>query len=151
MSESRCSTRPTYATRMGKAALASIAIATATLVAGCSGITSAMDAWSRGQIDLVERFTTASPTPEWPYLDASDLTSQVCGSEVNCVQAVGNDYLTLLKFADVDAARDYAETLGLDGVQIDPLVIHFSDTELSPEARDEIVYTVSNINASSAD
>ncbi len=48
------------------------------------------DAWSRGQIDLVDSFTRGTPNPDWPYLDAEDRTAQVCAPPVNCVQAVGN-------------------------------------------------------------
>ena len=74
---------------------------------------------------------------------------QVCGAPVNCVQAVGNEYLTLMKFRTVDEARRYAETLGSEGRQIDPLVLHFDGTPLPLATRDEIVAGVSGINASS--
>lgn len=118
---------------------------------GCTYTGPFSDAWSRGQLDIVELFTKAPPNPEWPYLDAVDLTSQVCGVEFECVQAVGNSYLTLYKFANLDDARAYAETLGEAGVQIDPLVINFVDASLSQQHRDEIVYTLSTMNASSGD
>ncbi len=131
--------------------MASLGIVGAVVSTGCSDPVSASDAWSRAQIDLVGSFTTRSANPDWPYLDATDLTAQVCGSEVDCVQAVGNEYLTLLKFGGLGAASDYAETLGADAVQIDPLVVHFNGTELSAETREDIVYTLSNINASSPD
>lgn len=109
------------------------------------------DEFARSQIDLID-FTTASPNPDWPYLDdATDRTSEVCGSQVDCVQAVGNEYLTLLKFDSVKAAREYTETLGSDGVQVDPLVIHFDGTPLSTETREDIVYSVSNINVTHRD
>lgn len=137
-------------------AAASLAIVTAMVVVGCGDLNPLSDAWSRGQIDLLT-FTPDSPNPnwssnpDWPYLDATDLTSEVCGSEVHCAQAVGNEYLSLLKFGSVGAASDYAETLGTDAVQIDPLVVHFDGTELSAEDREGIIYTLSNINASSPD
>lgn len=137
--------------RTVRVAGASLGIVVAVVVAGCSELVSMSDAWSRGQIDLVESFTTQNPNPDWPYLDATDLTSQVCGSEVDCVQAVGNEYLTLLKFDGVAAASDYTETLGTDAIQIDPLVVHFNGTQLSNETREEIVYSLSNVNASSPD
>lgn len=109
------------------------------------------DAWGRSQIDLVERFTSGDPAPDWPYLDAVDRTAAVCGSQLRCVQAVGNEYLTLLKFSNVDDARRHASTLGSDGVQIDPLVIDFDGLPLSPAVRQEIVEGVSGVNASSPD
>ena len=67
------------------------------------------------------------------------------------VQAVGNEYLTLLKFSHVEEARRYAETLGPDGHQIDPLVLHFNGKPLSAPTRDEIIAGVSGINVSSPD
>jgi hypothetical protein len=107
------------------------------------------DAWSRGRIDLVDAFTGGEVDPSWPYLSAQDRTAQVCAPPVNCVQAVGNEYLTLLKFSNVEEARRYAETLGSDGHQIDPLVVHFNGAPLSAPTRDEIIAGVSGINASS--
>jgi len=104
------------------------------------------DEWGRSQIDLVESFTKASPNPDWPYLDASDRTAEVCGSRVNCVQAVRSEYVTVLKFHSVEEARKYTETLGPDGVQIDPLVVHFDGIPLSAVTRADIVHTLSNIN-----
>ena len=109
------------------------------------------DAWRRGQIDLVDAFTGGEVHPSWPYLDAQDRTAQVCALPVNCVQAVGNEYLTLLKFSNVEEARRYAETLGSDGHQIDPLVVHFNGAPLSAPTRDEIIAGVSGINVSSPD
>ena len=93
------------------------------------------DAWRRGRIDVVARFTGGEVDPSWPYLDAQDRTAQVCAPPVNCVQAVGNEYLTLLKFSNVEEARRYAETLGPNGHQIDPLVLHFNGTAISPHSR----------------
>ena len=109
------------------------------------------EAWCRGRIDVVARFTGGEGHPSWPYLDAQDRTAQVCAPPVNCVQAVGNEYLTLLKFSNVEEARRYAETLGSDGHQIDPLVVHFNGAPLSAPTRDEIIAGVSGINASSPD
>ncbi|WP_394276910.1 hypothetical protein, partial [Luteococcus sp.] len=106
-------------------------------------------AWSRSKIDLVDTFARRAPNPDWPYLDTEDRTAQACAAPVNCVQAVGNEYLTLMKFASVDEARRYSETLGSDGRQIDPLVVHFDGTPLPQATRDEIVAGVSGINASS--
>ncbi len=143
--------RPGFLPRTVRIAVASLGILGAVVATGCSELVSTSDAWSRAKIDLVGSFTTDSPNPDWPYLDATDLTSQVCDSEVDCVQAVGNEYLTLLKFGDSDAASDYAENLGAKAVQIDPLVVHFNGTELPTETREDIVYTLSNINASSPD
>lgn len=149
MHEIRSPKRPGLLRRTVKIAVASLGIVTAVVVAGCGELNPMSDAWSRGQIDLVESFTTGSH--DWNYLNSTDLTSEVCGPEVNCVQAVGNDYLTLLKFDDVDAATDYAQSWGTDAVQIDPLVVHFDGTELPTEEREGIIYTLSNINASSPD
>ena len=131
--------------------LVSILMALAGIGAAYLTTTFLSDAWSRGQINLVDRFTRGTPNPDWPYLDAEDRTEQVCGAPVNCVQAVGNEYLTLLKFGSVGAATDYAEILGTDAVQIDPLVVHFDGTELSTETREGIIYTLSSDNASSPD
>ena len=152
MHDIRRPTRPGFTVRI---AVASLAIVTMVTVSGCA-LVSMSDAWSRAKIDLLT-FTPDSPDPswssdpEWPYLDATDLTAEVCGSEVDCVQAVGNEYLTLLKFGSVGAATDYAEILGTDAVQIDPLVVHFDGTELSTETREGIIYTLSSDNASSPD
>lgn len=120
-------------------------------VAGTVHVTTTLlsDAWSRGQIDLVDRFTREPPNPDWPYLDAADRTARVCVPPVTCVQAVGNEYLTVMKFATVDETRRHAETLGPDGRQIDQLVLHFNGTPLPPGTREEIVAGVSGINASS--
>ncbi len=145
MHDIRRPTRPGFTVRI---AVASLAIVTMVTVPGCA-LVSMSDAWSRAKIDLVESFTTGSH--DWHYLNSTDLTSEVCGSEVDCVQAVGNEYLTLLKFGSVGAATDYAEIVGTDAVQIDPLVVHFDGTELPTEEREGIIYTLSNINASSPD
>ena len=56
-----------------------------------------------------------------------------------------------MKFGSVGAATDYAEIVGTDAVQIDPLVVHFDGTELSRETREGIIYTLSSDNASSPD
>lgn len=133
-----------------RTALTASTLALVTLV-GCTYTGPFSDAWSRGQLDIVEMFTKAPPDPEWPYLDAVDLTTHVCGVELDCVQAVGNSYLRLYKFDNLGDARVYAEALGEVGVQIDPLVINFVDASLSQRHRDEIVYTLSTMNASSGD
>ena len=56
-----------------------------------------------------------------------------------------------LKFSNVEEARRYAETLGPNGHQIDPLVLHFNGKPLSALTRDEIIAGVSGINVSSPD
>ena len=71
--------------------LVSILMALAGIGAAYLTTTFLSDAWSRGQINLVDRFTRGTPNPDWPYLDAEDRTAQVCGAPVNCVQAVGNE------------------------------------------------------------
>ncbi len=147
MSEFHRPKRPGFTVRI---AAASLGMVTAVVVAGCGELNPLSDAWSRGQIDLVESFTDSTDY-DWHHLAATDLTSEVCGSEVNCVQAVGNEYLTLLKFGSVAAASDYAEIWGTDAAQIDPLVVHFNGTELSAETREGIIYTLRTINASSPD
>ena len=109
------------------------------------------DAWGRSQIDLVERFAGGDADRQWPYLDAVDRTEAVCVTRTGCVQAVGNEYLTLLKFGSVDGARQYAKARGAASVQVDPLVIDFDGRQLSPQVRQEIVDVVSGINVSSPD
>lgn len=131
-------------------ALASAIVVLVGVVAVNLTATLLSDAWRRGRIDVVARFTGGEVDPSWPYLDAQDRTAQVC-PPVNCVQAVGNEYLTLLKFSNVEEARRYAETLGPNGHQIDPLVLHFNGTPLSAPTRDEIIAGVSGINVSSPD
>ncbi len=71
-------------------ALASILMALVSIGIAYLTTTVLSDAWSKGQINLVDRFTRGAPNPDWPYLDAEDRTSQVCAAPVNCVQAVGN-------------------------------------------------------------
>lgn len=71
-------------------ALASILIALVGIGVAYLATTVLSDAWSRGQINLVDSFTSGTPNPDWPYLDAEDRTAQVCAPPVNCVQAVGN-------------------------------------------------------------
>lgn len=107
------------------------------------------DAHQRARIDLVESFTGGPNNPEWPYLDAVDLTDEVCGAEVDCVQAVGNEYLSLYKFRSVEEAVHFVTPLGEAGFQADPIVLHFNGTELSEEERRGIAYTVYNYNTSS--
>ncbi|WP_232547832.1 hypothetical protein [Propioniciclava soli] len=122
---------------------------------GIVRLSSALVTWSdasnRGKLDLVAEFVNSEPNPDWPYLDTEDRTAQVCAAPVDCVQAVGNEYLTLLKFDDVDQARRYADSLGPDGHRIDPLVLHFDGTPVTAQAREEVIATVSGINASSPD
>lgn len=131
-----------------------IVVATLVVVVGAVAWAASVvlsDAWGRSQIDLVQSFTTADPDPDWPYLDAGDRTAAVCGPQVRCVQAVGNEYLTLLKFGSTDDARQYASTLASDAVQIDPLVVHFDGTPLSPVVRQQVVEAVAGINVASPD
>ncbi len=123
-------------------------LAAAVAVAVLSGCVS--NAESRGRLDLVEAYTTQTD-PDWPYLDASDETSSVCGSVTNCVQAVGNQYLVILKFGSVDDATEYAATLGEAGYQVDPLVIHFNGTQLPVDVRQDVITSVEQINADSPD
>ena len=107
------------------------------------------DAWSRQQIDLVERFVNQPPHPDWPYLDAEDQTRTVCTRNLPCIQAVGNGYLTILKFSSISDARAHAESLGESGYQIDPLVVNFNGKPLGERVRGEIVDVLSGINAGS--
>lgn len=69
----------------------------------------------------------------------------------NCVQAVGNQYLVILKFGSVDDATEYAATLGEAGYQVDPLVIHFNGTQLPVDVRQDVITSVEQINADSPD
>lgn len=135
-----------------KTALTAAIVASVLTLAGCTYTGFLSDAWSRGQIDIVEMFTKGPQDPDWPYLnDMVDLTSQICDESVDCVQAVGNGNLNLLKFETLDQARDYTESLGEDGVQIDPLVVHFTNASLTQAQRDDIVHGLSDINVSSGD
>lgn len=81
---------------------------TATLVglAGCSS-----NAQKRSEIDLVNELRGNS----------DDVSAEVC--EFGCEQAVRRDGVTLLKFADIEEAKVYADALGSDGAQLYPLVI----------------------------
>lgn len=108
------------------------------------------DAWSRQQIDLVS-WVDRPDNPQWPYLDVVDMTDAVCGPMAPCVQAVGNRYLTLLKFDGVESARRYAEPLGPTAQQIDPLVIQFNGEAVSETERADVIHAVSGINARSPD
>ncbi|GAA2450767.1 hypothetical protein [Agromyces soli] len=125
---------------------AALSVAVVLGLAGCFS-----DAQSRAQIDLVEAFVDRPADPDWPYLDAVDVTASTCTGNVTCQQAVQSDYVTVLKFASVDDAYEYAAALGGDGVQIDPLVIGFRDDTLTTEQRLAIIQSVSGINASSPD
>ncbi|QXT63851.1 hypothetical protein [Tessaracoccus palaemonis] len=125
--------------------LLAVAAAVAVVLGGC-----VPNAESRGRLDLVEAYTTQTD-PDWPYLDASDETSSVCGNVTNCVQAVGNQYLVLLKFGTVAEAAEYAATLGDAGYQVDPLVIHFNGTQLPVDVRRDVISSVEQINADSPD
>lgn len=109
------------------------------------------NATTRGQIDLVGMFTTASSASDWSYLDAVDRTSSTCGPVTNCVQAVGSEYVTVLKFASVEDAARYAGTLGPRGAQIDPLVVDFNGKQLTAAQRSDAIKTLSGINADSPD
>ncbi len=124
-------------------------VLTVSVMFGLTGCFS--DAQSRAQIDLVEAFVDQPVDPDWPYLDAVDVTASTCTGNVACQQAVQSEYVTILKFADLDDASDYAAALGGDGVQIDPLVIAFHDDSLTTEQRLAIIQSVSGINASSPD
>lgn len=108
------------------------------------------DEFSRSRLDLVANFTTQAPDPSWPYLDAQDRTGEVCG-KVGCLQAVGNEYLTLLKFRSSSEASAYAKAQGEAAQLIDPLVIHFDGRPMGAEKRAEVVETVNRINSSSED
>lgn len=127
-------------------ALAGVALMLAASLGGCVS-----NAASRGQIDLVAMFTTGSPDPGWPYLDATDRTRSTCGPVTNCVQAVGSEYVTVLKFASVEDAARYAATLGSRAVQIDPLVVDFNGKLLTAAQRSDVVKALSGINADSPD
>lgn len=133
-------------------ALAAGVFASVLTLAGCTYTGPFSDAWSRGQIDIVVMFTQGLQDPDWPYFnDMVDLTSQTCGEGVDCVQAVGNDYFNLLKFKTLGQARVYTESLGEDGAQIDPLVVHFTNASLTQAERDDIVDLLSDIYVSSPD
>lgn len=129
--------------------IAALSVMTAAAASALTGCVS--DAQSRSQLDLVATFVDRPDDPDWPYLDAVDVTSSVCVENVSCRQAVRSDYVMILTFPDSDDARDYAGALGGDGVQIDPLVIDFIDESLTSEERLEIIQSVAGINASSPD
>lgn len=125
-----------------------VVVAGSLALSGCSGLGFLSDAWSRSQVDLVQSFASAEPRPDWPYLDLSDETAQTCGASLPCVQAVGNDYLSIVKFASNSEAAAYAATLGDNGKQIDPLVVQFRQ-DIPSATREEIIRGVEGVNASS--
>lgn len=148
----RGSRRPRRSLPAWRVVVASLAVASTALISGCSQLYAASDAYTRGQLDLVETFTgEREPGQEWYYLDGADKTAEICGPQTNCVQAVGNEYLTLLKFENVADAADYTATLGSDGVQFDPLVINFNGIPLPAKEREGVIYTFSTFNAGSWD
>lgn len=113
------------------------------VLSGCS------DAWSRAQIDLVSSFVDYHDDDEgWPYLNAVDITALEC-AEVGCEQAVQSPYVSVLKFPSVSAAAEFEK--GCDCYAIDPIVVRFDGTPVSEKERRDIIYSLSNINAGSAD
>lgn len=110
--------------RLGQIVL-SLAVTTATLagLAGCS------NAQTRSMIDLVND------------VGGKDVSAEVC-AEFHCEQAVRKDGVTLLKFAHIEEAKMYADALGGDGAQIDPLVIDFTGTDLTVKERLAIIETL---------
>jgi hypothetical protein len=123
------------------------------LTAGTAVLTGCSDAWSRGQLDLLS-FTNPerhNDPPDWTYLDARDVTDEVCGPVTDCVQAVRSDYLTWSKFESVDDAARYAKKLGKQAEQIDPFVVDFDGKPVTDDQRKEIIEVVSGFYASSSD
>ncbi|MFT3888889.1 MAG: hypothetical protein QM713_12095 [Arachnia sp.] len=123
----------------------------AVILASCLALGGCSDAFSRGQLDL-EAYVAANRDDEWTAAHGLRVaTEEVCTSAVPCVQAIRGDGFALLKFASLEEASTYAGALGDDGVQLDPLVLDFTAGTLSESQREDVIYTFSNVNASSAD
>lgn len=117
---------------------------TATLLTLClAGCFS--DAQTRAQIDLVEVFSSSSD-PDWPYLDAEDNTAELCQGSTKCVQAVRNQYLSILKFASVTEAASYVSSCDCDAHQVDPIVVVFDGQPLDDSLKESIVDGVKGIH-----
>ena len=115
----------------------SLAVATAALVglAGCSS-----NAQTRANIDLVNDLG-GNPV---------DVSAEVC-AEFGCEQAVRRDDVTLLRFVNTEEAKVYADALGDDGAQLDPLVIDFTGTDLTVKERWDIIRSLQYVHVDFAD
>lgn len=114
----------------------SLAVVTASLVglAGCS------NAQTRANLDLVNDF------------GGKDVSAEVC-ADIGCEQAARWDEkdVTLLKFSNIEEAKVYADALGSDGAQLDPLVIDFTGTDLTVKERWDIIRTLQYTHVDFAD
>lgn len=120
-----------------------LSLALAISLVGCS------DASTRSTIDL-EKF--AEYQDEWTVQHGIVVaTDDICTESVPCVQAIRGNHFSVLKFRTLRDAEEHVESLGDEGHQIDPLVIEFTAGELSSAEREDVIYTFSNLNASSAD
>jgi hypothetical protein len=134
-----------------KSLLVAVVAVVALELGGCQYLSAEeFDKYGRSQLDLLA-LTKAEKNPDWPYLDVSDVTEEVCGPVTDCVQAVRSEYITWTKFRSIEEAARYAKGLGKNGEQLDPLVINFDGKPVTAEQRKEIVEGVSGINASSPD
>jgi hypothetical protein len=120
------------------------------LIVIAAALTGCSDSWSRSQIDL-ERFTGDAVEGYKPFENAYDSTAEVCPEIDGCVQAVTSDHLILIKFSSDDGAKTYAESVGESAVQIDPLVVDFTGSDLSTSEQDDAVKAVAGVNSSSPD
>lgn len=84
----------------------------------------------------------------WPYLDARIATQEEC-PEAQCIQAARNQWITILKFESTDQANAYAAQC--DCETMDVLAVRFDGKKVSPETRAEIMNSLGQINADSAD
>ena len=120
------------------------------LPAAISGCAVLGNAYSRQQID-VEAFADAH-WQSWEPMSGLEIASDTrCVGVDGCVQAVESEHLVVLKFDFVSSATTYVSGGNASLHQIDPLVIDFDDTDLSPDDQDDVISTLSNINADSPD
>jgi hypothetical protein len=122
-------------------------IALCAIVNGCAILG---NAYSRQQID-VEAFADARWQSWEPLSGLEVASSTLCEGVEGCVQAVESEHLTILKFDSVSSATAYVDAGDTSLHQIDPLVLDFDDTDLSEADQDEVISTLSNINADSPD
>jgi hypothetical protein len=113
-------------------------------LAGCS------DSQMRSSINLADSFTGDQVEASPPFDGARESTEETC-AVISCEQAVTTDHFVLVKFSSDEEAAQYAKSLSSNGTQVDPMVIDFTGSDLTPIERTDVIKSVAGVNASSND
>lgn len=127
--------RSTTTGRSPRFALGVAAVAAVLAMSGCVA-----DGADRGELDLTDSFTDGQVAYTGDLLVTTDATDAYCHDGADCLEAVSNQYLSILTFDSEGAAQNYLDSIGENAYQFGNIVVHFDGgTPVTDDERETVL------------